>query len=213
MKDSELVRVLDFILNRCTIREIDAVEAAVKRRRSDLSAATGLSSLDPGRLAAEMNSTIQRSLESSMSGMRSAIREYAAGVIRSEAPELTDNQLDELLDAWVPEMVPQSAGRRGAAEHRFAAEPQPAGGGTPQSAGTVSGAQRDAVLMMAVQFTDGCLGTLSAAAETALIKEFGGEWAALFWKQFPSDVRRLIKKRSKNEIDDASFRAALERIV
>ena len=51
---SELMTVLDYILNRCTAKEIDAVEAAVKRRRQDI----GELSIDPVRYAKSMSDTI-----------------------------------------------------------------------------------------------------------------------------------------------------------
>jgi hypothetical protein len=41
-KTPELMAVLDYVLNRCTLREIDALEAAVERRRRDLSAQSAL---------------------------------------------------------------------------------------------------------------------------------------------------------------------------
>ncbi len=65
-KQSELMAVLDYVLNRCTLREIDALEAAVERRRKDLSASTGIISLDPGRAARQMSGAVQDSPSASL---------------------------------------------------------------------------------------------------------------------------------------------------
>ncbi|MDR1127836.1 MAG: hypothetical protein LBL20_00870 [Treponema sp.] len=48
MADSELVRVLDYILNRCDEGAIEAVSAAVLRRKRDLAMFGGMGKLpDP----------------------------------------------------------------------------------------------------------------------------------------------------------------------
>lgn len=58
-QSNELMGVLDYILNRCGLREMDAVEAAVERRRRDLEADTGITSLDPERAARQMSNAVQ----------------------------------------------------------------------------------------------------------------------------------------------------------
>ena len=102
---SEFISVLDFILNRCDVRQIDAVEAAVKRRKKNLGAFQGLSTLDPEKLAKDMNKSIQESLEKSIEGMKASLREYAEGLIKKEAPEISP----EDMEVWFP----PKGGKRG----------------------------------------------------------------------------------------------------
>lgn len=101
-KPSELMLVLDYILNRCTLREIDAVASAVDRRRDDLTASTGIISLDPDRAAHVMSNAVQKSIDQGMEGIRKSFRNFAVDLIRKEAPELTDEQMGELVDSWIP---------------------------------------------------------------------------------------------------------------
>ena len=52
--DAQLMDVLDYILNSAGLREIDALTAAVERRRKDLASLSGMSTLDPQRFARGM---------------------------------------------------------------------------------------------------------------------------------------------------------------
>ena len=93
-KSSELMGVLDYVLNRCTLREIDALEAAVERRRRDLTSQSGIISLDPGRAAKEMTGAVNKSINASMDGIRETFRHFAEDVIHKEAPR-ADGRADE----------------------------------------------------------------------------------------------------------------------
>lgn len=97
-----LMSVLDFILNRCTVREIDAVEAAVIRRKKDLGALGGLSSVNPSNIAKEMSGAVQKSIDASMDSIRNTVRGFASDMIAKEAPELNAEQQETLLQAWIP---------------------------------------------------------------------------------------------------------------
>ncbi|MDR1899628.1 MAG: hypothetical protein LBQ55_06450, partial [Treponema sp.] len=101
MPNSELVRTLDYILNRCDEKSIDAVAEAVVRRRRELALFGGAANLaDPRRWAADVGSQIN--VGASIEGLRESIREMAVRIIRQEAPELSDAQVDELTRAWIP---------------------------------------------------------------------------------------------------------------
>jgi hypothetical protein len=104
MADPELVRTLDYILNRCTEKALDAVAAAVVRRRRDI-ALLGPAAMDPKKMAAAMSSQINTG--ASIEGLRKTIQDMAVRIIRQEAPELSDEQAAELTRAWIP----QAAGR------------------------------------------------------------------------------------------------------
>ena len=91
MADPELVRTLDYILNRCDEKSIEAVAAAVVRRRRELTMFGGVSAMpNPGRLAKELSSQIN--IEGAMDGLRKSIRDYAIRIIRQEARSLRMNR-------------------------------------------------------------------------------------------------------------------------
>jgi hypothetical protein len=59
MASQELVRTLDYILNRCNERDIEAVAAAVVRRRRDISLFGSMPvAPDPRALAKELSSQL-----------------------------------------------------------------------------------------------------------------------------------------------------------
>ena len=100
MANAELVRVLDYILNRCDNKSIEAVSAAVLRRRRELDM-FGDRLPDPKKMARDI--TGQINMGASIEGMRETIRDMAVRIIRREAPELTDDQIAELTAAWIPD--------------------------------------------------------------------------------------------------------------
>jgi hypothetical protein len=99
MANPELVRVMDYILNRCDKKSIEAVAAAVVRRRRELEM-FGDSMPDPQKMAQELSGQINTG--ASIEGMRETVRNMAVRIIRQEAPELTDEQIAELTAAWIP---------------------------------------------------------------------------------------------------------------
>lgn len=79
---SELMAVLDYILNRCTAKEIDAVEAAVKRRRQDI----GELSIDPKRYAKSMSDSIHESINTSITGLQENLKDFAWDLVKKKIP-------------------------------------------------------------------------------------------------------------------------------
>lgn len=108
MADPELVRVLDYILNRCNEKAIDAVGAAVVRRRRDLAMFGSSDVPDPKRMAESM--TNQINMGASIDGLRKTIQDMAVRIIRQEAPELSDEQIAVLTRAWIPSAQGEAGG-------------------------------------------------------------------------------------------------------
>lgn len=180
MADPELVRTLDYILNRCDEKSIEAVAAAVVRRRRELTMFGGTGSIpDPGRMAKELSSQID--MKGAMEGMRKSIQDYAVRIIRQEAPELTDGQIEELTRSWIPESP----------------------GGNPGSAGR-SGLSRSLLASMIEQFVSFSLGEMEPEEDTALRSEMG-PWPDKYWKSFPQVIRLLITDYLKGEIKESDF--------
>ena len=193
MADPELVRALDYILNRCDEASIEAVAAAVVRRKRELAMFGGMSAIpNPGRLAKEMSSQIN--LDGAMDGMRKSIREYAIRIIRQEAPELTDAQIDELTSSWIPDSrgsqnygsQNQGSARRG------------------KNAGSGNAIPRNLLASMIDQFVSFSQGVMEDEEDRALRNEMG-PWPDKYWKSFPQVIRLLITDYLKGEMEEADF--------
>ncbi|AEF80347.1 hypothetical protein [Leadbettera azotonutricia] len=180
MANSELVKVMDFILNRCDEAEIDAVAAAVVRRRRELATYGGSMHMpDPKRMAKELSS--QLNIDGNIEGLKNSVREYAIRIIRQEAPELTDSQIEELTRAWIP-----APGK---------------GGGVQAQAG---GVPRDVLASMIDQFVLFSTGRMEAEEDEALRKEIG-PWPDKYWKSFPQVIRLLLSDFLKGEMTEKDF--------
>jgi hypothetical protein len=192
MAQGELVRALDFILNRCNEAEIEAVAAAVVRRRRQIAMFGGMPSIpDTGRLAKELASQIN--IEGNIEGLKKSVRDYAIRIIRQEAPELTDEQLEELTRAWIP-------GPRGKAAGRGSRSGKPVPG-----ASRVPG---ELLSSMIDQFISFSLGRMEEEEDEALRKEMG-PWPDKYWRSFPQVIRLLITDFLKGEMDERDFNARI----
>jgi len=180
MASRELAQTLDYILNRCNERDIEAVAAAVIRRRRDIAMFGGMPEIpDPRRLAEEISS--QLNIEGSIESLKNSVRDYAIRTIKQQAPELTDKQIEELMAAWIP--GEQSSGEQGPQEQSI---------------------PRDLLASMIDQFVSFSLGRMEGKEDHALRKDIGS-WPDRYWKAFPSIIRSLITDFLKGEMDEADF--------
>ncbi|MDR1929160.1 MAG: hypothetical protein LBQ44_00885 [Treponema sp.] len=179
MANSELVRVMDYILNRCDEKTIDAVAAAVVRRRRELAAFGGAARLpDPRKMAAEISGQINAG--ASIEGMRQTVRDMAVRIIKKEAPELTEKQIAELTAAWIP-------GSPGAEEKNL---------------------PPDLLLEMADQFVNYSAGRMGETEDKRLRSDLGA-WPERYWKAFPQVIRLIIKDLLDGEITEGEYRSKL----
>ena len=180
MADPELVSTLDYILNRCNEKAIEAVAAAVVRRRRELAMFGGMSAIpNPGNLAKELSS--QLNLEGSIEGLQQEIRDYVIRLIRQEAPDLPEEQINALTNAWMP------GGRRSA-----------------KARGSEEGLPRDLLASMIDQFVSFSLGRMEKEEDQALRKEMG-PWPDKYWKSFPQVIRLIVTDFLKGEMDETDF--------
>ncbi|MDR1175702.1 MAG: hypothetical protein LBK83_09585 [Treponema sp.] len=180
MADPELVRVMDYILNRCNERDIEAVAAAVVRRRRDLTIFGGSVNLpDPRRMADEVSR--QFNIEGTVEGLTKSIREYAMRIIRQEAPELSEEQAEMLTRTWVP-------GRN---------EPKEGSALPP-----------DLLLSMIEQFVMFSRGEMDEGEDQRLRADLGA-WPERYWKAFPQVIRLIITGYLRDEMDDGEFKTRI----
>ena len=182
MANQELVRTLDYILNRCNEQDIEAVAAAVIRRRRDIAMFGSMPiAPDPRRLAEEINS--QLNIEGSIESLKNSVRDYAIRIIKQQAPELTDRQIEELTQAWIPENL--NAGKKTKTVK-------------PNSP------PRDMLASMIDQFVSFSLGRMEKEEDNALRGEMG-PWPDKYWNVFPQVIRLLITDFLKGEMDEKDF--------
>jgi hypothetical protein len=182
MAHVELPQALDYILNRCDERDIEVIAAAVVRRRRELAMFGGMSHIpDPGQMAKELSS--QLNIEGSIESLTKSVRDYAVRIIRQEAPELTDDQIEELTRSWIP---------------------GPSGGNERSGSRGREVLPRDLLASMIDQFVSFSLGRMEEEEDEALRKEMG-PWPDKYWKSFPQVIRLLITDFLKGEMDEGDF--------
>lgn len=216
---SELMQALDYILNRCTVREIDAVATAVERRKRDLVATTGINSLDPSRAARDMTAAVNTSIESSMEGIRRTFRQYACDMVRKEAPELTDDQMADLVDSLVGDMPTAGASLRDSLSGMgpVTSGDSSSGGGAAKYSGLahkglINGVPADAMYEMVCQFVSYSTGSMSFSDEATLRAEVG-DWTTSYWNAFPREVRACVKEFLSGALNGAEMDARLSELL
>jgi hypothetical protein len=138
---------------------------------------------DPKKLAKEMTANIN--IEGTVAGLKQSVLDYAVRIIKQEAPELNDDQIKQLTDAWIPDPDSNSG--------RSQEEKLPA----------------DLLSAMVEQFVAYSSGTMDEAEEQGLRKEMGA-WPERYWKAFPQVIRLLITDYLKNKISEREFRSRLD---
>ena len=180
MADAELLAVLDYILNRCDEKAIDAVAEAVVRRRRDLAMAGGAANLpDPRRLAEGLSGRVNTA--ATIDGLRKTVTDMALRIIKQHAPDISDAEASALAAAWIP------------------------GGG---GGGEESVLPPAVLLDMVNQFVRFSTGTMNQDEDGRLRKEMGA-WPERYWKAFPGVIKSIIKNHLDGETNGAEFHAAL----
>ena len=186
MANEELVRTLDYILNRCNERDIDAIAAAIVRRRKDIAMFGSMPAIPNARAMAEQLNS-QLNIQGSIDGLKNSVRDYVVRIIKQQAPELSDRQIEELTRSWVPESAPPG---RSQADKRGASQEQ--------------SLPVNMLASMVDQFVSFSLGRMEEEEDRALRKEIG-PWPDKYWKAFPQVVRLLITDFLKGEINESDF--------
>jgi len=191
MANEELVQTLDYILNRCNKRDIEVIAAAVVRRRRDIAMFGNMPEVpDPRRMAKQLNA--QLNIEGSIEGLKNSVKDYAIRIIKQQAPELTEKQIEELTRSWIPQTKASKSG--GKTSSVDSAADSIGDGSIP----------RDVLVSMIDQFVSFSLGRMEEEEDKALRKGIG-PWPDKYWNAFPQVVRLLIADFVKGEIDEKDF--------
>ena len=182
MADQRLVQALDYILNHSDESTIEVLAEAVVRRRRNMTVFSAIGNMpDPKRMADEITEKINEGLGSGIETMRQSIREMIFRIIREHAPELTEQQMGILCEAWLPEKA---------------------------GAGKENAVPQDVMLSMADQFVSFSHGTMQKSVDENLRNEMGA-WPERYWNAFPPVVRQIISDYLKNKITEKDYRAKI----
>lgn len=196
--DRDFLFVLDYILNKANIREIDAFTAAIERRQGQLNGMiNGSSPFTPEEAAKKMSESIYASIDASMDGVRHTFRDYAADILQKEAPELSKEQILSLVDSWIP----QSSSKRGKSCRASLVKN-----------GSVQGVPADLLYEMVIQFVSYSLGEMPVETQRSLTAAMH-DWTGSYWQRFPTGIKQEIKTFLNGETTSGEFQGHLREML
>ena len=205
--ERKLYQIVHFILNEAESHELDLIRAALRKREGK-----GLAQDSPdfgkniGRMMQDMARKVSGQIGASEEQIRNTVRGFAKDIIKREAPELREVQVEELLDKWVPD---RQRARRKTGEAATDAESRP-GGPPDQTAGrrgagkTGKALPHDLLLTMVRQFAAYSTGKMTVAEETELSATML-DWQNRYWEQFSGVIRKLVGLYVKGIVTERDF--------
>ena len=172
MDGRKMEQIVRLILKEAGPGDLELLQEAIERRRGGLAAGEPAGT-SPSQLAHEVAAGVGRQVQQSMQQVHGMVREAVAGIIRRNAPELSPDQVEALLHAWVPEEI----GRPKAAEAPAAAAAPPPAAGAPAI-------PAQALLSMVRSFVAFSSGTMSPAEQNQL-RGTMPDWPRRYWERFP----------------------------
>ncbi|MBN2158314.1 MAG: hypothetical protein JW807_02885 [Spirochaetes bacterium] len=131
--DDRITEILDYVLNQATRFELELVGEAL-RKRMERESSIGMSQIDVRGMARSMAEGIEKQMGIGGEAVHRASRRLVADMIRNEKPDISEREMNALLDRWVPGKGP----------------------------GGSSGMPRDMLLAMIEQFVSYSMGEMSA---------------------------------------------------
>jgi hypothetical protein len=180
MADREtLYHILDYILNKASSDELGVISEALKRRSAEH---RSLGGIDPRGMAESMAKNVKQQL-GRLGDIGEIARKMVADIVREKEPGITDEELEVLLNTWLP------GTRMPVGEMR---EPP------PESEQSVP---PDVLITMVSQFLAACTGTMTADER----RELPEDWRERYWERFPHDVRELIDAHLGGGLGEVEF--------
>ena len=174
MDREDLFSVVNAILNDATDADVEVIIEALKRRAKGRNTGT-VRGINPERLAKESAGIISNQMSYSIGNIRKMIQDFAVDIIRKEAPELNEEQIAELTDAWIPD--------GGIQQKKEQRELPP-----------------DVLLTMIKQFLSYSSGSMSPSEQMELENQIP-DWQRAYWKRMPDGIRSVITLYLKGSID------------
>ena len=199
MADTDLLQALDYILNHSDDASIEVLAEAVVRRRRNLTVFHAMGDVpDPQKMAKEITAKISSGFGGGVETMRRSIQEMIVRIIREHAPELNENQIDELLQAWLPNQSALLLNQT---------ETVPSGKGG-KSKSKKSNLPPDVLLSMIEQFVSFSHGTMQKNVDKSLREEMGA-WPERYWNAFPPVIRQITTDYLKDKITEKDFKSRI----
>ncbi len=199
-KDIELIKVLDYILNKSSAKELDAISAALEKRKKDQSRF----SVDPSGFAKNISKAVNESISQGIAGMQESIKNMAFQMVHKESPELSPEECENIVQMMIPDVF--------AKKHSSSAEYLASGKSLVDKDGKVNGCPANAMREMISAFINYSNGTLRPEEDRALQNALG-EWQTVYWKNFPEVIQDLIRKYLKDGLSDEVFIQAIDILI
>lgn len=184
--DEPLYTVLEFILNRASSAELEVIAEAVKRRQGP---GKGLGGINPRGMAENVAKTVEQQL-GGMLDVQAISRQIVTDLIRQKEPNISDKELEVLLDTWLP----------GTARTRRDAR-QPAEQAEQRREQGQERAAPDVLVAMISQYVSARQGTLPRQEQDKLPKN----WQSQYWESFPDKIRGLIREHLNGRLNEVEF--------
>jgi hypothetical protein len=191
-----MMSVLDYILNHCSAKELEVIETAVKKRKSNL----GSASLDLNAFAKNLSKTMNDSISQTIAGFQESLKDFAWDLVKKENPDLSDEDTEIIVNQMIPDVL--------ASRKELKVADYIRSGESLVHEGQVNGFPVDAMLEMVFQFISYSNGSLAPEEDRALHNAVK-DWPTVFWKAFPEPLQELIRSYLKGMIDSNVFENAL----
>ena len=181
--DEPLYSVIEFILNRASSAELEVIAEAVKRRQSP---GKGLGGISPRGMAENVAAEVKEQL-GGMLDVRSISRQIVTDLIRQKEPNISDRELEVLLDNWLPGTA-RPPGK----------EPPAGPSGQEPAPGHLA---PDVLVTMISQYVAARRGTLPEEEQDKLPKK----WQTRYWESFPDQIRGRIRDHLNGQLTEVEF--------
>ncbi len=182
--EEPLYTVLEFILNRASSAELEIIAEALKRRRSP---GKGLGGISPRSMAENVAQKVKQQL-GGMLDVQSISRQIVTDLIRQKEPNISDEELEVLLNNWLPGTA------RGRPEAAQEAEPAERSQEQERMA-------PDVLITMISQYVSARRGTLPREEQDRLPKN----WQSKYWESFPDRIRGRIREHLNGRLTEVEF--------
>lgn len=172
--NSTITEMLEYILTRASRYELELISEAL-RKRMERESGPGARLVDVEGMARSMADGIKKQMGIGAGNVHQMSRRLIAEMIRKEKPDISEAELEQLIEMFVPER-----GARGA---------------------NVGGIPRDMLLAMITQFLAYSTGEMSEEEK----KQFPAGWYNKYWDAFPADIQNLLRDYIHGRIGKKQF--------
>jgi len=178
----EMLQILDFILNRSTYGDLEVIQEAIRRRTRDIK--TRIAGVDVRGIARQTAGSIQKQIGSA-DEVTHMIRRFVRELITQQQPNISEEQLEQLLDKCLPasegnDLDSTGKDEPGSIEERF---------------------PPDMIQSMLVQFIDYSFGRMDEDQK----KDLAPDWQMRYWEAFSPALKRLLSDLLKGKISEGRF--------